>query len=216
MGSILANIHKTNFEDLDIEYGGINNGHLKDWYIYLKEGQEASSEWVGLLKENIDKLYEWDTKSKKATEILSKETVISHRNLDPKNVMWNQGRPMIIDWESAGYINPVQDLIETAVYWSDNGSQNIIEDRFLAFLEGYKNNYGELQADWILVLEAGYLGKLGWLEYNLKRSLRMGCSDEEEQKLGTTQVKETITELKQYDNSIPTLFALLNKEQSIL
>ncbi|MDP4553468.1 phosphotransferase [Alkalihalobacillus macyae] len=215
IGSILAAIHKTNFEELDIKYGGINNGHLKEWDFYLKKGQQASSEWAGLFKENIDKLYEWDAKSTDAAEILSSETVISHRDLDPKNVMWIQDSPTIIDWESAGYINPMQDLIETAVYWSDNKTLNINKNRFSAFLEGYINNYGELQANWIRVLETGYLGKLGWLEYNLKRSLKMECSGEDEQKLGSAQVIETIKELRQYESSIPTLLNWLNNEQNV-
>lgn len=214
IGSILAAIHKTNFEDLDIKYGGINKGHLREWDFYLKKGQQAGSEWVGLFKENIDKIYVWNAKSNEAAEVLSSETVISHRDLDPKNVMWNQDIPTIIDWESAGYINPMQDLIETAAYWSDDGTENINNDLFSAFLEAYKNNYGELQADWVLVLETGYLGKLGWLEYNLKRSLKMECSDDE-QKLGSAQVIETIMELRQYESSIPTLLNWINNEQNV-
>lgn len=215
IGSILAYIHKTNFDNLVIEYGGINNGHLKEWDYYLKKGQQASSEWAELFKEHIDKLYEWDAKSKEAAAVLFSETIISHRDLDPKNVMWYQDSPTIIDWESAGYINPMQDLVETAVYWSDDGTENLNKYRFLAFLEGYKNNYGELQADWHRVLETGFLGKLGWLEYNLKRSLKIECSDDDEQKLGSAQVTKTIIELRQYESSIPTFLNWLNNEKYV-
>ena len=58
--------------------------------------------------------------------MLSTTTVISHRDLDPKNVMWNYNKPVLIDWESAGYINPMQDLIETAIYWSKMNKVNLI------------------------------------------------------------------------------------------
>lgn len=60
--------------------------------------------------------------------------VISHRDLDSKNVMWNQYNPVLIDWESAGYINPMQDLIETAIYWSKNEKGVIDKQRFLSLL----------------------------------------------------------------------------------
>ena len=63
-----------------------------------------------------------------------------------------------------------------------------------------------------MVLDNGYLGKLNWLEYNLKRALRIECSDEEEQKLGVIQVIETIKELKQYDQTIPKLLHWLNHD----
>ncbi|MYL48353.1 phosphotransferase [Halobacillus litoralis] len=215
IGSILADIHKANCEELELEYSGINNSHWIEWHRYMKKGQKKSAEWVTLLERNIDKLYEWEAKSKKAAEVLSSETVMSHRDLDPKNVMWYQGSPVIIDWESAGSINPMQDLIETAVYWSTDGQGNINEKLFLAFLEGYQKNSGELCAHWERVLDTGYLGKLNWLEYNLKRSLQMECSDEKEQKLGAAQVKETIMELQQYENSTPILLDWLNKKRVV-
>ncbi|MGR9049800.1 aminoglycoside phosphotransferase family protein [Halobacillus faecis] len=216
MGSILADIHNINFKDLDIAFDGLSNGPLIKWDDYLKKGLQASAEWAGLLNDNKDKLYEWESKSRKAAEVLSSDMVISHRDLDAKNVMWDQDSPVVIDWESAGYINPMQDLIETAIYWSYDGLGNINEERFMAFIKGYKKKYGVLQADWTRVLETGYSGKLGWLEYNLKRSLKMECSDEEEQKLGSAQVTETLLELRQYENSIPILLDLLNNKVGVI
>ncbi|MFS1511599.1 phosphotransferase [Chengkuizengella sp. SCS-71B] len=64
-----------------------------------------------------------------AAKLLASNTVISHRDLDSKNVMWNQDNPVLIDWESAGYINPMQDLIETAIYWSENEIGSIDKKR---------------------------------------------------------------------------------------
>jgi hypothetical protein len=36
-----------------------------------------------------------------------------------------------------------------------------------------------------MILTNGYLGKLDWLEYSLKRSLWIECTDENEQQSGT-------------------------------
>jgi hypothetical protein len=62
-------------------------------------------------------------------------------------------------------------LSETAIYWSENKIGNIDKERFLAFVRGYKKKYGNIQVNWKKVLEAGFSGMLGWLEYNLKRWL---------------------------------------------
>ena len=35
-------------------------------------------------------------------------------------------------------------------------------------------------------------GRLGWLEYNIKRALMLECDNEEEQQLGISEVKETV------------------------
>ena len=52
--------------------------------------------------------------------------------------------------------------------------------------------------NWDPVLAGGMNGMLGWLEYNLKRALKLiDCSDEDQQ-LGIAQVKGTIQEL--YEN----------------
>jgi thiamine kinase-like enzyme len=124
--------------------------------------------------------------------------VISHGDLDSKNVMLNSNNPLIIDWESAGYVNPMQELTETAIYWSSDRAGIINKEKFLAFIEEYKKIYGKLLADWKMVLANGFLGKLGWLEYSLKRSLLIECADKEEQQMGTAQVIGTIKDIKRY------------------
>jgi hypothetical protein len=47
-----------------------------------------------------------------------------------------------------------------------------------------------------IVLLNGFLGKLEWLEYNLKRSLCIECTDEQEQQLSTAQVIGTINTMQ--------------------
>lgn len=100
---------------------------------------------------------------------------------------------------------PAVILLETAVYWSVNELGSIEKGRFIAFIDGYKKRFGVLQADWRMILEHGYLGKLDWLEYSLKRSLWIECTDEKEQQLGTLQVSGTINALEQYEDMISNL-----------
>ncbi|SCC34353.1 phosphotransferase [Bacillus mycoides] len=213
IGETLAEIHKTDFSKLDITGDGLDNDQLIDWNYYLLRGKEEHLEWDELLLKNFDNLKKWNVAAIESSEILSKSEVISHRDLDPKNVMWNNNKPVLIDWESAGYINPMQDLIETAIYWSKNEQGELEKQRFASFISGYKNKYGELHANWKIVLAAGFLGRLGWLEYNLKRSLRIECADEEEQKLGTIQVVETIHDINFYADTILIVVNWLNYDK---
>lgn len=202
IGSILADIHGTDFSELDVAYEYVDNEPLIDWNYYLQKGKESNAAWVKLLHENIDMLYSWNAQTNKSEKLLASDMVISHRDLDPKNVLWNENNPLIIDWESAGCINPMQDLTETAFYWSEDEVGNINKERFMAFVSGYKKSRGMLNANWRAILSSGFSGRLGWLEYNLKRSLMIECTDEEEQQMGTTQVIETVSAIKRYADVI--------------
>lgn len=205
MGEIVAGIHMGNFSELGIPNNCSTSNQLINWSQYLQQGQNNNCEWANLLSENIDQFYKWNTQANHSAELLISNMVISHGDLDSKNVLWNQDNPIIIDWEASGYINPMQNLIETAIYWSENEMGEINKERFLAFIDGYKKKYGTLLANWKAVLEKGFFGKLGWLEYNLKRSLWIECTDEQEQQIGTLQVTDTINAIISYAVQIPVL-----------
>lgn len=210
MGTILADIHKTDFRLLELDSSQETNSKKIDWMFYLNKGKNENAEWIEIFDSNMDKLYEWSTKAENSSSMLASDRVISHRDLEPKNVMWTQGKPIVIDWESAGYINPMHDLVETAVYWSVDSFGNINKEKFLAFIAGYKKRVGTLTANWELVLNNGFAGKLDWLEYSLKRSLWIECTDIEEQLVGTSQVIWTLEALKQYENMISDIKNWLN------
>ncbi len=201
IGSILAGMHMMDSSVLGLEKNDLIKEKLIDFNYYLQLGQNNKAVWTDLLKENIDNLYEWNASANHSIIKLASDLVISHGDLEPKNVIWNFDNPVIIDWESAGYINPMQDLVETAIYWAGDGKGNLDKDKFLAFINGYKIKYGALQANWKMVLDSGYLGKLGWLEYSLKRSLWIECTDEEQQQAGTSQVTGTINAIIRYFNT---------------
>ena len=215
IGAILADIHMMDFSKLDIVSNYSDNAQLTDWNYYLQKGQDSNTVWVILLLEIVDKLYQWNDRANKSAKQLKSDMVISHRDLDAKNVMWSKDNPIIIiiiDWESAGYTNPMQELTETAIYWSENEMGNIDKGRFFAFIAGYKKRYGTPQANWTMVLENAFLGELGWLEYSLKRSLWIECTEAEEQQLGTEQVIATIKAIRGYADMIPKLEKWLNTE----
>lgn len=198
MGSVLSSLHLADFSELDIEYTLSVNRIPTDWNFYLNKGQDNNAEWTKQLLENIKNLHIWNAAAIESANKLASEMVISHGDLESKNVMWSQNAPILIDWESAGYRNPMQDLIETAIYWSENESGNIDKGKFYAFLNSYKKLYGPIEANWSMILASGFLGKLDWLEYSLKRSLWIQCTDEKDQQAGTEQVTGTLAALRRY------------------
>lgn len=213
MGEIIADIHMTDFSVLGTNENGSYSSKMTDWNYYLQQGQMNNSVWINLVTETIDQLYDWNAKANNAAKLLAANTVISHGDLDSKNVLWNQDSPILIDWEASGHINPMQNLTETAIYWSKNETGNLDKEKFLAFLRSYKKKCGTLQANWKVVLENGFLGMLGWLEYSLKRSLWIECTDEKEQQMGTDQVTGTINALRHYAERMSEIEQWLNDER---
>lgn len=141
IGGILADIHNNDFESHHLN---INHVEVVDWHQYLLIGLEKGTEWTSLLSDYMDELILWNHEAVKASKALSKQQIMSHRDLDPKNVLWrSEFSPIIIDWESAGMINPSLDVIETAVYWAtDRGTLTKIDSSL--FLTGIKESEEKL------------------------------------------------------------------------
>lgn len=54
-----------------------------------------------------------------AVQILQKRIVVSHGDLDHKNVLWDKsGHPIVIDWEFARKLNPTYEELLEGLDWS--------------------------------------------------------------------------------------------------
>ena len=96
-------------------------------------------------KTKIDELRALDKKATNARKEILNHVVVSHRDLDLPNVLWDiNDTPTIIDWESSGVVNPCEELLETAWDWS-GGQEYFDEEKFKCFIHTYKNNGGDLK-----------------------------------------------------------------------
>ncbi|WMJ87418.1 phosphotransferase [Anaerocolumna sp. MB42-C2] len=204
IGSSLGKIHRLNIAIPEVKKHA-NESISYNWQQYLVKGKELNVFWIDTYAAMVDKLIYWNTLSNESKAKLSEFMVISHGDLDPKNVMWHQDKPYFIDWEAAGYVNPYQELIEVLNYWANNGNGEIDKVKFNILLNAYNESMSTKTVDWDCVLNSGYAGMLGWLEYNLKRALGIESNDEKEKKLGVEQVIGTIKELERYDNQLVLL-----------
>ena len=203
IGSILGKMHqrKLNVEGVIPKEDAFE---LYNWEAYLQRINELnySKEWAAVYKRAIEDIKCWNQKAYDSEKYLSKTAVISHRDLDPKNVLWNGDKTYIIDWEAAGYVNPYQELLEIVNYWADDGTGKLVKEKFNALIDAYFSYMDVSTVTWDEVFYGSYIGMLGWLEYNVKRALGMEVSDESEILLGESQVIGTIQELYSYQDKM--------------
>ncbi|MCL2222773.1 MAG: hypothetical protein FWC20_10535 [Oscillospiraceae bacterium] len=119
--------------------------------------------------------------------------------------------PMIIDWESAGYVNPGLELLDVSLFWS-GGHKGLPDERaFNCFFSSYSENGGNLPASFNDIIYARFKNKLEWLEYNLKCALGIEFSDIIEQSKGSKRVLKAIDSIMVYLEIIPALERRLEK-----
>jgi thiamine kinase-like enzyme len=102
---------------------------------------------------------------------LESHRVISHGDLDAKNVLWTQDmKPVIIDWESSRQLNPTYEILQVALDWSGIGEQWHVE-RFKQVILAYQRAGATLDRDRISVAIDCLCGDwLNWLIYNVDRA----------------------------------------------
>ena len=191
----LLKIHKINFGKLKGKCKAYYDTTMVNWKFYIEKVDNKKIK--ELLLDNIQRFSELDRQAIKSLKTISKNMVISHRDLDLPNILWDSNeKPVIIDWESTGLINPSMEVIDTAWNWS-GGKNYFDKEKFSAFVTTYKENGGDLN-EFDEALKADYKAKFGWLEYNLKRICGIECLDEEEKILGEKEVIRTIDEINSF------------------
>ena len=204
IGRVLGKIHAAQIK-IDTMVENLDIRKIYDWDLLLEEAELCDSEVFSVLQDNIADILRWDRNAVIGLHEASQNQVISHRDLDPKNVMWKNDAPYIIDWEAAGYVNPYQELIEVLNYWISDEMGKYDKAKFNALMQAYTENKNIYNVHWDVILSCSFDGMLGWLEYNLKRALGMEGTGKNNQQEGIQQTIGTISDLKKYENQIGQL-----------
>lgn len=214
IGEVLAKIHNIDFNEIEDEKRKNLNLEYYDWNKYIDLAEKNNKVYLNLLKQNVELLYELNEKSIKALRCANENLIISHTDLDRKNVMWQDDKPFIIDWEASGYINPTIELIQVAWYWSGGDIENIDYNKFNTLINSYKDLYkGNIDKRIEELVYADNYGGFGWLDYNLKRSLCIENNYEQDEiELAENEVVQSINEIKynysQLDNIIKIFYSI--------
>jgi len=197
MGKLLAQLHGLDFSSVAFdEPPGISE--ILNWATYDHP----------LAQENIADITRWNACLLAAQAKLNTGKIVSHRDLDPKNVMWNENGPVVIDWECTGPTHPLHDFVGTALSWSCDAAGKFVPEKFRAFVAAYQPPACE---DWRPVLHIGFAGMLGWLDYNFRRALGLEAADEAERQMGEEQVAETIEQLRSYEENMGEILTELKR-----
>lgn len=195
IGEVLAKIHNIDLKNEPFEQDEM---HI-DWQKYIELSKNADSPIYDYIKDYADLFNESMTKGNAAIKKMPSVKAICHNDMDSKNVLWLGDEFKLIDLECLGYSNPYLELFELALCWSGYETCNIDFDLFNAFFKTYFENTNlDTDIDWETVYYSNN-GRLGWLEYNIKRALLLECDTQEEQQLGISEVKETVEHIIYYD-----------------
>lgn len=211
IGKLLAKIHSLDYKKINLESEKIKYKKLYDFEEYTLELKFKDMSYK---KEYLENYKKYNSLLKRANERFNDSNntfTICHRDMDPKNVMWKNNKPIVIDWESATLANPHRELLEDALCWSGFLSNNFEEEKFLAVFKSYQEERNIKHIDWYDVICGNLVGRFGWLKYNLERSLGIKSNDQEEMILAEKEVLKTIDEINRYINLIGTMYDLISK-----
>lgn len=201
---LLARMHRA-----DIDVAGIKETELEAFPVervdeLVHEAAEGHPPYAKSLSSHRQRLGEIVALHNKAIVQLKKDLVICHGDLDQKNILWDQrNRPVIIDWECAGKLNPTYEMIQAALDWS-GGASELRPGLFRRMLEAYQDAGGKLEVD---AMEAAldYIAgeSLIWLLYRIGLSLEDSDSTQEE--IGAEQIELVLASVLRLKQLTPEL-----------
>ena len=201
---IIARMHRAN-----ITVQGASQQHFdvhsEDNILQLVElSREFDREVAKVLRAELPDVLDIVEQQRCAIQKLEHEQVISHGDLDQKNVLWDTGgNPLLIDWESARKLNPTYEIVLEALNWSGIGSQ-FDRELFWMIISSYRNAGGHIERD---AVEASFKCVLGdwvnWLMYNVGRSF--DPEDPEQRIIGAQQIQLALSTLHRLGQELPRL-----------
>lgn len=199
-GNILGRIH--DIEPENIDYRKPETSHI-DWQGYVLKAKEENSAITSLLEENEELLVYAENELNKARASLPAVLCLSNEDMDPKNIMWDNGVPWMIDLECLDYGNPISHVMQLALQWSGIVSGKMDVDKMIAFFDGYLEAYDNCFRGYSDVVGVAYTW-VEWLEYNIQRALG-NCMDEAERQLGIAEVRNTVDRIKDIRKTMPQI-----------
>ena len=195
IGRILGQIHALdlNMESLPPkDYRIISRDELQE---LIDKATNMVIPWAFEIQHDLPLLTELINNFDSAIGPLKQNRLVSHRDMDVKNIIWVDDKtPQIIDWEAAGLTNPTVDLLELALEWSGQWSGHLNGDSFQAYLNGYHSACQRRQTDFDIALMGCYGARCGWLEFNMRRSIDERV-DQNERFMAENQVTVTLNSI---------------------
>jgi len=197
IGTLLARMHSLPQHFPELVSPDWESFSEDEWDMLTFQASDRDIPWTPQVRQALPLLIEWSKLDAEANKVLRRTFVVSHRDLDQKNVLWRDAlSPVVVDWEAAGLTNPTMDVVGAALSWSGQNVQPPREESFHALLEGYVTAGGTIRDPGIIAIH-GVIGNwLGWLLFNMHRSLGESVNSEEERLLGVRETTRTLATLR--------------------
>lgn len=142
-----------------------------------------------------------------AIGILEQHLVVSHGDLDHKNVLWDAaGNLLLIDWESARRLNPTYEIVMEALDWSGI-TRSFDHSLYEKMIAAYIRAGGTMESDTLQACFDCILGDwTNWLMYNASRAVDM--EQAEQRAIGANQVDLALSTLARLQRQLPQLLSI--------
>ena len=119
IGAVLGRIHALDLQVPGLPLPVFSTYADAHWEALVRQAASASMEWADDPASLLIELRAWNGLAQEGYAGVGSRWVVSHGDLDQKNVLWQDDEtPYLIDWESAGLVNPVLEVIGAALSWS--------------------------------------------------------------------------------------------------
>lgn len=206
IASLIAKMHLINLHLAGIgepEFDIHDNKHITN---LIKQSTQMQLPFADILNSKSSIILEINESYLGSIEILKKQTVIGHGDLDPKNVLWLDNKePLLIDWESARKLNPTYEIVNAALDWS-GVTTDLKINLFHKMLKSYSESGGLIEK---LTVEAAFYGVMGnwinWTVYNINRAINQ--PDLEQKNIGIEQVMQVLPAILRIKTLMPELIS---------
>lgn len=137
--------------------------------------QAPATEWASLIRDHVDEILATEA----AAPALQGVCVGSHRDLNAHNVLFDEARLALIDWDSAGPAWPPNERAAYAVTWAHTATGRLDRDTAVAFLRGYVDGGGDVDRSDPAALAGKLSGLVWWTEQNVQLAIR-GIGDDQD------------------------------------
>jgi len=209
VAGILARMHGMHLDFPGLKQHEFDVHPEENIVLLVDMARELDVQRSATLQRGLPSFLEIVNAQRSAIQILENHLVISHGDLDQKNVLWDaEGKPALIDWESARKLNPTHEILLEALNWSGIGSR-FDSDLFGEIISAYKQAGGVIEHDSVTAAYHCILGDwLSWLMYNVGRCLDL--EDADQRATGEKQIDFVLSTLQRIMDYVPDLLSVSN------
>jgi aminoglycoside phosphotransferase (APT) family kinase protein len=161
IGEILARIHAL---DVSWDHASIEAPTARDWPELAKAAATTGQPWAAELAARVEVFgamaHFVDTCERPGPAVLT------HRDIQPWNLLAREDRPVVLDWELSGPLDLSSELGSTALSLARGpGFDDIQPSIFRSVLDGYVAGGGSLPPSgpsWFVFMLSGWLGHTRW------------------------------------------------------